>query len=69
MQLNFYPLKRAVRGVINIDRIQGYLDKLEKELKLITNKFKKENSIFKMLYQLDYPLERCYNEIRDHYEW
>ncbi len=51
MQLNFYPLKRAVRGVINIDRIQGYLDKLEKELKLITNKFKKENSIFKMLYQ------------------
>ncbi|WP_215535732.1 hypothetical protein [Borreliella bavariensis] len=53
---------------IDSTKVQKYIDILEQELKLITNKYKKENNIFKLYYTLNYPLEKCYTMIKDHYE-
>ncbi|WP_215539849.1 hypothetical protein [Borreliella bavariensis] len=49
---------------IDSSKVQEYIDILEQELQLITNKYKKENNIFKLYYTLNYPLEKCYTMIK-----
>ncbi len=41
---------------IDSTKVQEYIDILEQELQLITNKYKKKNNIVKLYYTLNYPL-------------
>ncbi|PRR00741.1 hypothetical protein CV667_05990 [Borreliella burgdorferi] len=53
---------------IDINLLIKYLDFLENNLKIITNKYKVEKNIFKLYYIINYPLKICYTKIMNHYK-
>ncbi|MCD2401624.1 hypothetical protein [Borreliella bissettiae] len=53
---------------IDVALLIGYLDILENNLKIITNKYKVEKNIFKIYYTINYPLQICYTKIINYYK-
>ncbi|WP_215538925.1 plasmid maintenance protein [Borreliella bavariensis] len=51
----YYSIKKK----IDLAMLHGYLDKLENEIQVITNKYKAQKNPHKLYYELNYPIKTC----------
>ncbi|WP_187983356.1 plasmid maintenance protein [Borreliella bavariensis] len=67
--INKYSSISSIQKKINLAILHGYLDKLENEIQVITNKYKAQKNPLKLYYELkNYPIQTCVLKIIEHYE-